>query len=458
MTIKRGVDPDRFVSRKGARELLERAHSFAAGEGSTHISLESRWSGNTRFARNTVWTSGDIRDNDLWLTRFLGNGGARVVLNQLDDASIHAAVRRSERLSRLTDDVADDIAPRMAEIPADPEIWSDATYNLDLEKRAAVVERVVKASVAENVLAAGYIEVAAQGRTVLDSKGNNMYFPYTTTQYSITVRDPAAQGSGWAGVDHHDWEQIDTEKLSAIALDKCLRSRNPVAVEPGRYTTILEPQAVCDLCSIIFARIALDRPSAENGSGPFHHLNIPRTSKIGQRMIDPRISISADPMDSEMGFVPFDRMGNVFNKAIWFEKGVLKNLAYDRRYATRYLGRDIGLPTSGAFHMKGGSTSIEDMIGTTKRGILVTRFSNVRVLDSISLLSTGYTRDGLWLIENGRPGRAIKNFRFTDSPLLALANVEAIGISRRVFRPGAPVVAPALKIRDFNFSGLSDAI
>lgn len=450
-------DTDRFVSREQASALLRQAHRVAFGGGQTELSLESRWVGNVRFARNAIWTSGDMRDNDLWVTRRLNGGGAKIVTNQIDDASLKAAVRRSERFSKLTDDEGDDPI-RPPEIPPHPKVWSDATYQLDRNQRASIVSRVVSGATQQKVLAAGYIEVAAQGRTVLDSRGNMVYFPYTTAQYSVTVREPGARGSGWAGVDHHDWAQIDPDKLSEIALDKCLRSRNPVAVEPGRYTAILEPQAVCDLCSVIFGSMAMSRGIAENGSGPFYHPDIPKTSKIGMRVMDERITISADPMDPDAGFVPFDRYGNVFQSALWFERGVLRNLTYNRRYATSQLGKDIGLPNSSAFHMRGETATIPEMIASTKRGILVTRFSNIRIIDHNSLLSTGYTRDGLWLIENGQVSKAIKNFRFTDSPLFALSNVEAIGVAQRVFHPGAPVVVPALKVRDFNFSGLSDAV
>jgi predicted Zn-dependent protease len=121
---------------------------------------------------------------------------------------------------------------------------------------------------------------------------------------------------------------------------------------------------------------------------------------------------------------------------------------------------DIGLLNSGCFRLegRGPTTTIDEMIATTKRGLLVTRFDKVRLLDKKSLLQSGYTRDGIWLIENGKISKAIKNFRFTESPLFALNNVEQIGIPRRVFCPGSAAVVPAFKVRDFSFTALIDAV
>jgi predicted Zn-dependent protease len=164
-------------------------------------------------------------------------------------------------------------------------------------------------------------------------------------------------------------------------------------------------------------------------------------------------------MDPDLGFVPFGIGGfEVYNPVVWFERGVLKELAYDRRYAIRELGLNRGLLTNGAFRMTGGTISIDEMIQTTSRGLLVTRFSGVEVIDGKSVLCTGYTRDGLWLVENGKISKAVKNFRFTESPLFVFNQVEQLGVPQRVLHPAAPVVVPPAKVRDFSFTALSDSV
>jgi len=298
------------------------------------------------------------------------------------------------------------------------------------------------------MLAAGYLAVSARGRAVMNNTGRSLYYPYTHAQYSVTVRDKTGTASGWAGIDHNDWERVDAMKLTTIALDKCLRSRNPVALEPGRYTAILEPQAVCDLWSVLF-----DLPAflSNTSGGPLH-------KKLGKLVLDTRISFSADPMDPDLGFVPFDFDGNAYRPAQWIQDGVFMREPHSRERAIREFAKNEGLLDSHAFRMSGGTTTIDEMIATTRRGVLVTRFSDVRVIDEPSALLSGYTRDGLWLVENGKVTKPVKNFRFVESPFFVFNNVEQLGMPQRAFRPHVPAVVPPAKVRDFSFTSMSDAI
>jgi predicted Zn-dependent protease len=157
----------------------------------------------------------------------------------------------------------------------------------------------------------------------------------------------------------------------------------------------------------------------------------------------------------------------VFRPVTWIDHGVLTNLSYGREYAIRYLGRDTGIYNSGAFRMSGGDTSVAEMIATTTRGMLVTRFDQVQEEDAQSISCRGYTRDGLWLIEQGKISKPVKNMLFRESVLFALNNVEQLGPPQRAFHPPAgqemieiptPVIVPPLKVKDFNFVALSGAI
>jgi len=188
--------------------------------------------------------------------------------------------------------------------------------------------------------------------------------------------------------------------------------------------------------------------------------------------------VSADPMDPELGFPPFDVTDNpsdgfinVFHPVTWIKNGVLQELSYDRFYAAACLGTGHGIGSTGAFRMDGigEPTTVEEMIATTKRGLMVTCFSQMSLEDSKSTLMRGYTRNGLWLIENGKISKSVKNMAITESILFALNNIEQIGAPQRVFHPPkevnwgaedlpAPVVVPPLKIRDFSFTALIDAI
>jgi predicted Zn-dependent protease len=341
-----------------------------------------------------------------------------------------------------------------------PHLWFDATAVQDGAHRAATARTAVQPAEQAGMVSAGFLSVTASGVAV-DRPALEMalYYPVAEAQYSVTVRDPEGTGSGWAGVNQNDWTRIDVAKLSAVALDKCLTSRNPVAIEPGRYTTIMEPQAVYDLMNRIMEM--LDWATTLGLSTmPFHDAHADIQTKIGQQVLDERLTLSANPMDPDLGFVPFDTNGEPYRPAVWIDHGILTHLAYNRRFAVQQGLGNEGLLNSGCFRLdgRGPVTTIDEMIATTKRGVMVTRFNQVELLDRKSLLQSGYTRDGLWLIENGKISKPVKNFRFTESPLFALNNVEQIGTPQRVFCPGLAAVVPTLKVRDFSFTALSDAV
>lgn len=481
-----GGDRPRFLSEADCHDITSRLARFANGGGYTVVKLVSTWTGNVRWARNRITVAGEVRDNVIEVVRNLNGAEGQVVLNDTTDAALVAAVRQAERIAQLGPELPNsDLVTRLPLEPREtPSLFSNATYQLDARHRTETGIALARAAANAGMLSAGYIEVMARSLAVLDTLGRAMYFPYTQAQYSVTVRDPKGTGSGWAGADHYDWSKIDAEHLTAVALDKCLKSQSPVRVEPGRYTTILEPQAVGDFVGCLLGPPDLmSNPvgftdnlySGGFGKGPFNKSTTPPgMTLLGERVVDERITISADPMDAELGFPPFsleyapspDRFVlSVYHKTTWIERGVLTALAYDRDQAIAQ-GRSLGRPNSGAFRMTGGNTSVEEMIATTTRGILVTRFDQLERLDYTSQLYRGYTRDGLWLIEHGKISKSIKNLVFTESILFALNNVEQMGVPQRVFHAGIPDpfwppqprFVPALKIRDFSFTSLTDAV
>lgn len=488
-----------FLSEGECHDLLQRLARYAKGGGTTGVTIRSRWAGNVRWARNQISTAGDVRNDWITVERARSgapiNFGARegVTINDATDAALVAAARRAERLVTFRPEPRDMPDLRVPlEVATNPPLFSTATYQLDAEQRAAAVHHLVQAATRTGLHSAGYLEVSATSIAALDTLGRVRYFQYTQAQYSVTVRDTQRRGSGWAGVNSHDWTTIDPAHLAQIALEKCLQSRNPVTIEPGRYTTILEPQAVCDFVGqMVYGDIgyfgAMQRRHNEeqdSNIGPFFKTapqgDQPGFSMLGDRVVDPRITISADPMDPEGGFPPFNPewigpeqffiSGTVYHPATWIDKGVLTHLAYDRNYGVTELGHDTGLPNSGAFRMSGGATTLEEMITTTPRGLLVTRFDSLLRLDHRSQLYRGYTRDGLWLIEHGKISKAVTNMVFTESILTALNSIEQLGPPQRTFHPNSPVppffqtrqpqpvVVPPMKIRDFSFTALANAV
>lgn len=451
-------DDDRFLSRQASERLADQVFGMAQGGGITVMRLVSGWTGSVRWGRNRVTMAGDQRDNyEAWVWRIMDGRARFTVTNQIDEASLLSAVRNSERLVALTPGSPSTKVDAMPNARiVEPRIWSDATFDLDSASRGAAARALVEPAEAAGMLSAGFLSVAARGTLFASSHGMRQYARSTEAQCSVTVRDAKGLGSGWAGASSFDWAALDCPAVGARALDKCQRSMNPVVVEPGRYTVILEPQAVADLVAILLAQ--LDRIEAESGNGPFAADR--GFAKLGRKVVDDRITIEHDPMDPLLGVLPFDRgFGDAIRPAKWIDRGTLTALSHIReRYSLPQLIVNDGLPNSGAFRMSGGTTTVEEMIRSTQRGLLVTRFSNIDVLDPGSLLATGVTRDGLWLVERGEITKTVKNLRFTESPLFMLNNLDQLGAPVPVFRPGLPAVVPPVKARDFSFTSLVDAI
>jgi predicted Zn-dependent protease len=447
----------------------------ARGGGYTVTTIYSNWIGNARWARNQISTSGEVRNDYVKVLRNL-NGAQNewVLINDTSDAALVAAARRAERIARLDPERPEsELIGRWANEPApEPKLFFDTTYNLDAKQRAEAAVTLARTAAEAGMLSAGYIQVAAHAIALIDTFGRTRYCAYTTGQVSVTVRTPDNSGSGWAGVDWPDWTKIDGAALAARALDKCLTSRNPVRVEPGRYTTILEPQAVCDFVSSMM-QWSGTFTNPDRKDGPFYN-------KVGKRVLDPRLTIAADPLDPELGFPPFNPLlgrnlpydwfwYDVYHPVTWIRDGIFQQFGWVRGDMRDGAYKDTHLRQAGGYRMSvaGATTTVEDMIATTKRGLLVTRFHALRMLDQRILLQRGYTRDGLWLIENGKISKSVKNLVFTESPLFALNNIEQLGVPQRTFHPKSdealvflprPVIVPPMKIRDFSFTALTDAV
>jgi predicted Zn-dependent protease len=457
MTPRSLFDPEnKPLSKDEAQALTKRTLAFSkADEVRVTISNSSR--GNTRFAVNQVSTGGDDSDTVVTVLSVFGKRAASATTNKLDDASLKGVVELSERLAHLS--------------PEDPELmpelgpqnylnvdgWVDSTANLDAAGRAAAVRRVTQPSLQAGLVATGYVESDCDVVAIANNKGLFAFGRQTAAAMTTTVRTVDSRGSGWAGASHSDWLKIDAQALGERAIEKAKRSADPVAIEPGRYTVVLEPTAVGNLVQLM--GFAMNARNADEGRSFFTKPG--GGNKIGMKVVDDRVTLYSDPADPEARAYPFAPDGLATAKTTWIENGIVKNLAYDRYWAGKQ-GKEP-TPLIRSLHMSGGSGSIEDLIASTQRGILVTRFWYIRPVDPRTILFTGLTRDGTFLNENGKVTSAVKNLRFNESPVFMLNNLEAMGESVRVSAsedssPGFAIVVPPIKARDFNFTSLSDAI
>ena len=443
-----------LMTRAQAQEIIAKVRKASKAD-EVAVTLGSRHTTNVRFAANQLSTSGGVWNTDLVVTSSFGKRHGTASTNDLSDASIARVVGQSESLAKLSPEDPDwmpALGPQ-SYVPVDAYVGATATLTPADRARAAMTA-LEPARKAGDLKAAGFLLVNATARAIGNSRGLFGYHRSTTANYTLTVRTADGTGSGWAGAEHNDWRSIDFAKVSATAIEKARRSRNPVAIEPGRYTTILEPQAVADL--VVFVTGALAARPADEGRSVFAKAG--GGNRIGERIVDPRVTLMSDPQDPQLLAVPFDDEGMPGKRATWLEGGTLRDLVYSRYWAQKQGKQPNTAPSS--IKLVGGTTTTEEMIRSTERGVLLTRLFYLRMVDPRTLLVTGLTRDGTFLIENGKITRAIKNFRFNESPLFMLNNLEALGPAVRVAgtESGGVLVMPPLKVKSFNFTSLSDAV
>jgi predicted Zn-dependent protease len=456
MTVRSLLSDARYLSREECDAIAKRALSFATAD-ETRVLLNSSSRGNTRFAVNQISTGGDTFDGVVTVISKFGKRSGSSSTNQFDDDGLRAAVQMAERLARLSPEDPEampELGPQTYQPGRD---WADATAGLDPAARARAVEEITNPAKQADLVSTGFLETIAGANAIANSHGLFAYNRSTSCVLTTTARTQDATGSGWAGATHYDWSRIDASALGATAADKARSSVHPVAIEPGRYTVVFEPTAVGNL--IQFITRALNARAADEGRSFF---SLPGgKNKIGQKVVDERVTISSDPFDPEVAGAPFSGDGLPMQRVVWIENGVVKNLDYDRYWAQRQ--NRAPTASGGSIRMSGGSASLDDLIRSTTRGLLVTRFWYLRPVDQRTILYTGLTRDGTYLIENGKITKPVKNLRFNDSPIFMLNNLDEMGVPVRVSAseggdPGQAIMVPPIKVRDFNFTSSSDAV
>ncbi len=448
------MSTDAILTREQAQAIVEKAVKMSKAD-AVDVQVNTYTQGNIRFADNQVSTAGSTTDAQLGIQSAFGPKHAVVTTNDLSDDAIKRAVELSERLAKLAPDDPEAMPQLGKQSYNGTNAWFDATANLTADDRAkAALLALEMARKAGDVKAAGYLVTGAGALAIGNSTGMFAYRRNTSANYTLTVRTTDGTGSGWAAADHPNWAQLDARRVAERAVDKARASRSPVAIEPGRYTVILEPQAVGDLVQLI-GNYA-DARSADEGRSPF--VKQGGGNKVGEKIVDERVTMYSDPTDPQLLGQEWDFEGMPLGRQVWIDKGKLNQLTYSRFWAKKQGKTATGGPTT--FKMEGGTQSIDDLIKGTTRGILVTRLWYLREVDPRTILYTGLTRDGTFLVENGKITKSLRNFRFNESPLFLLNNIEALGVAERLAgtEQGGDVVMPSIRAKDFNFTSLSEAV
>lgn len=437
-----------IISKEEARKILEKVLSYSKAD-SCEVSLNGKEGGNIRYARNTVSTSGKESNMSLAVQSAFGKKSGVSTVNEFDDASLQKVVARSEELAKLSPENPEFMEPLQPQKYVDsPNAYSKATADISPEYRAKAAENSINPAQAKGIIAAGFMEDSAYFTALMNSNGLFAYHRGSNVDFTVTMRTEDGTGSGWVARDFNDVSKLDTAAASNIAIEKAMNSRNAKAIEPGKYTVILEPAAAADLIGNMMYN--MNARQADEGRSFLSKKG--GETKIGEKLLDERVTIYSDPLHAEVPTSTWSDDGLPVTKKMWIENGVVKNMIYDRYWASQKNKEPIPYPN--AIIMEGGNESLEEMIRNTKKGILVTRLWYIRTVDPQTLLYTGLTRDGTFYIENGKIAFPVKNFRFNESPVIMLNNLETLGKPQRIDGD----LIPPMKIRDFTFTSLSDAV
>jgi predicted Zn-dependent protease len=432
-----------------AKAILDKVIAFSTAD-ETIAQLGGGIGGNVRFARNDISTSGIVDDTELGVQVAFGKRVGTATINQFDDASLERVVRRAEDLAKLAPENPEFMPAVGKQTYQATDTYSEATGALTAEARARIAEASIAPCRDRSLIAAGFLEDRNGFFAHANSNGNFGYQRSTVADYTCTVRTEDGRGSGWVASNVQDIAEFDAAADIQIAMRKAAASADAQALEPGKYTVILEPAAASGLIS--FMMNFFDARSADEGRSFLSKQG--GGNKIGEQIMDPRVNIYTDPANPAVPTMPWDGDGLPRERTKIIDGGKVANLQYSRYWASKQ-----GKPETAGWGntiMEGGTKSTSELIASTERGILVTRTWYIRMVDPQTVLLTGLTRDGTFYIENGQLKYPIKNFRFNESPVIMLNNIEELGRSVRV--EDGSLMVPAMKVRDFTFTSLSDAV
>jgi len=422
-------------------------------------------------------TEAIITSTDSALTRFAGNIISQNVSNTSTEISVR--VMACGRVTRFSLNQPSEIAlktafaaaflslkaqkkdPRLmplskpVPITVNRHLYFPGTAAMTPEERAARIASLVKKCEKTGVAAYGTYETGATATTVANSLGVRAFHKESCAVYSVTVRDK--DGFGWAEAPAFDAREIDFDRVDRTAMNKARLSKNPRSIKPGHYTVILEPAAAADLM-VYMGVYGFGAQSFQEGQSFV-------TGKLGKKIMSSEITIEDNALNGLNAGMPFDYEGQPRRKVTLIDRGVARAVVHDRKTAaldrTKTTGHALPMPnTYGPIPMNltlaKGSVSMEEMIKNTRRGILVTNFHYTNLLRPLTVEMTGMTRNGTFMIENGRVAYPIKNMRFTESAVEAFNRIEAVGDKPEACLSWGRVLSPALKIRGFNFSSSTE--
>jgi PmbA protein len=453
-----------MLTKDKASDLFERIKKYSTAD-EVEVLFSGGKSALTRFANNTIHQNVAEENYVVSVRTTFGGRTARATTNKFDDESLRRAVQSSKRLAKVQHPDSDllPMPPAGGDALPVPTRYFEQTAAVTPAQRAETVKKIVVIADKRKLTTAGICSTAESVEAVFNSRGLCDWHTQTSSEVSITML--AADSSGWQKANSPNVESLNAAALAEIAARKAFESASPREIPAGKYTVILEPAAVLDIVGFMFFDLGglaiLDQRSFLN-------------NRVGTRLFGENINVWDDVAHPLQSGAPFDGEGMRRQKLQLIENGVVKRLVYARASAEKMKQSEhknkVGLiePTGHGFPLPNemgeapmnivfgtspDPSSVDRMIASTERGVLVTRLWYIREVDPYEKILTGMTRDGTFYIENGKIRYGVRNFRFNQSLIQMLSNVEAMGIPVRASgEESFDMVVPAMKVREFNFT------
>ena len=452
-----------------AGEIFGRVRKFASADEVESL-FYSTSNALTRFANNVIHQNMAEENAVVSVRTAFGRRTARATTNKLDDESLRRVVEASEKLARVQHP-DEDLLPMFAgegrskavDKSVRPTRYFAETAAITPQDRAATVEQIVGVAKRNSLTTAGIVSSSEAVEGIFNSRGVAEWHAQTSSEISITML--AGDSSGWQKANSPDVGQLNAVNLAEVAAEKARRSAGPREIPAGKYTVILEPAAVLDMVGFMFYDFGglaiLDQRSFLN-------------NRVETKVFGENIDIWDDVAHPLQSGAEFDGEGVRRQRVQLVEKGVVKRLVYARTSAERMknseykdkvgpvaatghgfsLPNEMGeAPMNIVFGAPAKPQTVEQMVASTERGILVTRLWYIREVDPYEKILTGMTRDGTFLVEDGKIRSGVLNFRFNESLIHLLSNVEAMGTPVRASgEESFDMVVPAMKVGEFNFT------
>ena len=422
------------------------------------VFLQSEDYSHLRFAANTFLTSGKRERTTARVTVWIDKHRGSAMTTDLSDTGLKQAVEDAQTFAKLAPVDVEYLPSLTQQTYRSGQGWVDATARVDLPARARQISEAIAQSEKAKAIGAGFHEVALLAQATASAHGNFHYERGSIVSLAMTARTPDGSGSGYFARNHVDVARLDTGRIAREAIRRAVDSRGARMLPAGAYPVILEAQAVADLLDS--GGMSFDARNADEGRSVFSLSS--GTTRVGTKLFDPRINIVSDPFRPELSKFTASDEGVPAQTTYLVRNGVLEMLRYTRFWAQQKNRQPSG-PLGLILEPSTPGVSVEEMIKTAKRALLVSRFFYIRTVDPRSASVTGLTRDGVWYVENGEIKYPVRNFRFNQSIVLMLGpgNVDAIGVPERVASSEGgtdPLLVPALRLNAFNFTSQSDAI